>query len=549
MIARVFTTYRRPSVYHLAAPVAQFLPTYLGPEEKNMERLHMNYIRDIIHRLQAGESERSIARDIQISRPTVHKYHELARQQGYLEPGAALPNDATLLAALGPGPQPPKMTSSLEPFEGVVKDFFKKGIEMTAIHQRLRENYGYTGSYSSVRRFVNHLELGEPEAYTRIHRAPGEELQVDFGSVGPLFDPASGRLRTAYAFVATLSYSRHQYVELVFDQKVPTWIALHRRAFEFFGGVPRRIVPDNLKAAVLKALVYDPLLGEAYRQMALHYNFLISPTRPATPRHKGKVENGVHYVQRNFMAGQQFADLHCANRRLREWVLMVAGTRQHGTTHQPPLHLFGEYEQKALLPLPPEPFSLCEIRTVKVHPDCHVVIAGSYYSAPYTYVGQKLDAYVRERVVELYQGQQLIATHLRCQQPGQWQTHLEHYPPHKAAYLLRTPEYCRQNAARVGPHTRQVVEALLSDRPLDRLRSVQGILRLEETVGAQRLEAACARALYYGDIHYRRIKEILNAALDRDPLPAEPAVTSSAAHVFARPSSEFFPVPLEAQSC
>jgi transposase len=528
--------------------VAQFLPTHQGLEEKIMERLHMNHLRDIIHRLQVGESQRSIARDLQISRPTVHKYHELARRQGYLEPGTPMPDDVTLLAALGPGPRPPKIPSSLEPFREVVKDFLKQGVEMTAICQRLRENYGYTGSYSAVRRFVNRLEPSEPEAYTRIHRAPGEELQVDFGSVGQLFDPAAGRLRTAYAFVATLSYSRHQYAELVFDQKIPTWIALHRRAFEFFGGLPRRIVPDNLKAAVLKALVYDPVLGEAYRQMALHYNLLISPTRPATPRHKGKVENGVHYVQRNFIAGQQFVDIHCANRLLLEWVLAVAGVRQHGTTHQPPLRLFSEYEQKALLPLPAEPFSLCEIRVVKVHPDCHVVIAGSYYSAPYTYVGQKLDAYVRERVVELYQGQKLVATHVRCRQPGQWQTRLEHYPPHKAAYLHRTPEYCRQNAARVGPATWQVVETMLSDRPLDRLRSVQGILRLEDMVGPQRLEAACARALYYGDTRYRRIKDILNAALDREPLPAAPAVHPPAAHVFARPGSEFFPASTEVQA-
>jgi transposase len=537
----MFTTHDRPYVYHTVAPVAQFLPTHQSLEEKIMERLHMNHLRDIIHRLQAGESERRIARDMQLSRPTVHKYHELAMEKGYLTPGAALPDDATLLAALGPGPQPPKIPSSLEPYRAVVTDFVKQGIEMTATYQRLRENYGYSGSYSAVRRFINRLEPNVPEAYTRLHSAPGEEMQVDFGSVGQLFDPVSGRLRTAYVFVATLSYSRHQYAELVYDQKITTWIGLHRRAFEFFGGVPRRVVPDNLKAAVLQALVYDPVLGEAYRQMALHYNFLISPTRPATPRHKGKVENGVHYVQRNFMAGQQFADIHCANRRLLEWVLAVAGVRQHGTTHQPPLRLFGEYEQKALLPLPAEPFSLCEIRVVKVHPDCHVVIAGSYYSAPYTYVGQKLDAYVRERVVELYQGQQLIATHVRCKQPGQWQTRLEHYPPHKAAYLQRTPEYCRQNAARVGPATRQVVEALLSDRPLDRLRSVQGILRLEETVGPQRLEAACARALFYGDTRYRRIKDILNAALDREPLPAAPPAHAQPAHVFARSSADFFP--------
>jgi hypothetical protein len=346
--------------------------------------------------------------------------------------------------------------------------------------------------------------------------------------------------------VATLCYSRHQYAELVFDQKVPTWIGLHRHAFEFWGGIPRRIVPDNLKAAVSQALVYDPVLGEAYRRMAQHYGFLISPTRPATPQHKGKVENGVHYVQRNFMAGQQFTDIDMANRRLMTWVREQAGTRNHGTTHQPPLKLFATHEQPALLPLPTEPFTLLAIRPVKVHPDCHVVIEGSYYSVPYRYVGQTLEAYIGERVVQLFSAQELLCTHERALQPGEHHTRPDHYPSEMAEYLQRTPARCRQLAAEIGPATLQVVQALLDDRPLDRLRSVQAILRFEERVGGQRLEAACARSLYYGDASYRRIKQILNAALDREPLPDEllgpvPASPGDHPYAFARSSAEFFP--------
>lgn len=505
-----------------------------------MEHLHMNHIRDLIHRLRAGESERRIARDMGISRPTVHKYHELAKEKGYLGEEAMLPSDAMLEELLGPGPQPPKNASSLEAYGDVVKKLRGQGVEMVAIWQRLRDNYGYQGSYSAVRRYVAHLEPKEVETYVRVHTVAGEEMQVDFGSVGQLFDPNSGRMRNAYVFVATLCFSRHQYAELVFDQKIITWIGLHRRTFEDFGGVPRRVVPDNLKAAVAKALIHDAVLGEAYRQMALHYGFLISPTRPYTPQHKGKVENGVHYVQRNFMAGQEFADIDSANRHLKDWVRDVAGVRNHGTTHQAPLSLFREYEQTALMELPAEPFSLCEICMAKVHSDCHVTVAGSFYSAPYTYVGQELDVYVRERVVELYQGQELVATHVRCQKPGEWQTRLEHYPEPKAAYLQHTPDFCRQAATRLGPATSKVVETLLSERPLDRLRSVQAILKLEETVGAQRLEAACARAIYYGDVRYRRIKEILNAALEQEPLP-DIAVPSSGSHTFARPVTDFFP--------
>jgi hypothetical protein len=351
--------------------------------------------------------------------------------------------------------------------------------------------------------------------------------------------------------VATLSYSRHQYAELVFDQKIPTWLGLHRRAFESFGGVPKRVVPDNLKAAVVEVLVHDPVLGEAYRRLALHYGFLISPTRPATPQHKGKVESGVHYVQRNFLAGQEFVDIDTGNARLKIWVGEVAGVRTHGTTRQAPLRLFHDYEQAALQPLPATPFTLHQIKPVRVHPDCHVTLDGSYYSVPYRYIGQQLDAYVSEHLIELYDRVDLVVTHVRSMRPGQWQTRLEDYPPEKAAYLLQTPQYCRQWAAQIGASTSQVVEMLLNDKPLERLRAVQAILGLEKNVGQQRLEAACQRALYFGDVRYRRIKQILNAALDRDPLPeaASSPPTPGQSFTFARSSRDFFPTEAEGRPC
>lgn len=505
-----------------------------------MKRKHMNHIQDIVQRIRQGESERRIARDMQISRGTVHKYHRVAEEKGYLEKGGAQPSESELMEALGPGVQAPRQTSTVEPYRETIEGWLKQGVEMTAIWLRLQENFGYQGGYSSIRRFVHRLEPVEPEVFVRVQSEAGEDMQVDFGSVGQLYDPVSKRIRSAYVFVATLGYSRHQYAELVFDQKVKTWIALHRRAFQFFGGVPKRVIPDNLKAAVVQALVHDPVLGEAYRRMALYYGFLISPTIPRTPRHKGKVENGVHYVQRNFMAGQEFVDIQVANGHLRDWVMNTAGVRKHGTTGEAPLALFNEFEKACLLPLPAEPFQLLEVCTVKVHPDCHVVIGGSYYSVPYIYVGHELAAQVSENFVEIYEGQKLVATHPHSHGRGDWHTRMEDYPPAKAAYLIRTPEYCRKLAAKIGPATLGVVAQLLNDRPLDRLRSVQAILRLEESVGTKRLEAACARATYFGDVRYRQIKNILNAALDREPLPKTLPPQPVLSHQFARSGEEFF---------
>jgi len=333
----------------------------------------MNYLRDVIRRLRAGQGERQVARDLRISRGTVHKDREMAEKQGWLDGGRDMPDDAEITAALGPKPVPPRVPSSVEPYAEMVHNLLAHKVEMMAIWQRLRDTYGYQGSYSSVRRFVNGVRSDVREVFVRVNTAPGEEMQVDFGYVGQLFDPVAGKPRNAYVFVATLSYSRHQYAELVFDQKMVTWIALHRRAFESFGGVPRRVVTDNLKAAVEKVLIIDPILSEAYRQMATHYGFLVSPTRPRTPRHKGKVESGVGYVKRNFMAGQQFADIRTANQHLKVWVQETAGTRNHGTTHQAPLHLFHTIEKQTLLPLPETAFTLLEVKPVTVHDDGHVL--------------------------------------------------------------------------------------------------------------------------------------------------------------------------------
>lgn len=510
-----------------------------------MERVHVHYLRDLVHRLRAGASRRAVARDLGLSRVTVQKYARLAAEAGYLDPNRPLPESAALAARLGPEPQPPRTASTVEPYRALVEGLLDKGVELMTILDRLRSR-GYQGSYSSVYRFVRHLRPAEPEVVVRVHRAPGEEAQVDFGSAGSFFDPRTGRARPAFVFVMTLSYSRHQYAEIVFDQKVGTWLGLHRRAFEWFGGVPRRVVLDNLKAAVLEASLPDPVLGEAYRRQAQHYGFVVSPTRPRTPEHKGKVESGVRFVRRSLLAGQEFADLTAANAALRAWIRERAGTRQHGTTKQPPLRLFAEVERAALQALPREPFELVDTRRVKVHPDCHVVLDGSYYSVPFRYVGQTLDAWVFERVVQLFHGAELVTTHPRTRARGRWVTRLEHYPPDKAAYLERTPAWCRELAGRVGPNTSAVVEELLADRPLDRLRSVQAILRLLEQVGRARLEAACGRARHFGDVRYRRIKDILNAALDQQPLPALAPPPERRPFAFARRAVEFFP---EADRC
>ena len=501
-------------------------------------------IRELLRRVQLDEPDRRIARDLGISRNTVARYRQWATEQKLL-PGA-LPEPAALAALLQPAPaeRPAHEQSLVEPFREQVKTLHEGGVEGQAIWQLLVEQHDFAGSYSSLKRFLRRLDPGEPRATLRLEVGPGTEAQVDFGFAGHLRDPEHDRGRRAWVFVMTLSCSRYQYAEIVFEQTIDTWLRLHRAAFDFFGGVPRRVVLDNLRAAIVHAALYDPEVQRSYREFAEHYGFLIAPCRPRTPEHKGKVEQGgVHYVKRNALAGRAFRDVHEANRHLWRWCVEIAGRRIHGTTKRIPLEVFDQVERAALLPVPPTPWELAEWKKAKLHPDCHVVFAAAYYSAPHRLIGQRLWVRATAWKVELFHEYTLVATHRRGR-PGQRRTLPDHLPPDKVHFLLQTPAWCRERATEIGMACAVVIDTLLGDRPLDRLRSAQGILRLAQRYGAPRLEAACARAHAAGEYRYHTIKTILVNALDHQPLPVlTPPSPAAVVPLHARPWTTFFPDP------
>jgi transposase len=504
-------------------------------------------IREILRRLHLGEPDRRIARDLGVSRNTVAHYRVWAGRHGMLGDGP-LP-DAAMLAGLlerAPTERPAHEQSLVEPLRERVLALHERGVEGQAIWQLLVEEHGFTGSYSSVKRFLRRVAPASVRATLRIEVEPGEEAQVDFGFAGQFLDPERGRVRRAWVFVMTLSCSRHQYAELVFDQTVATWLRLHRAAFEFFGGVPRRIVLDNLRAAIVHASLHDPEVQRSYRECAEHYGFLIAPCRPRTPEHKGKVEQGgVHYVKRNALAGRAFRDVHDGNRHLLRWCVETAGRRVHGTIKRAPLDVFEERERAALRPLPLTPWELVEWKRAKLHADCHVVFAGAYYSAPHRLLGERLWVRATLAKVELFHDYALVATH-RPARPGQRRTLPAHLPPDKVHFLMQTPAWCRAQAAEIGGACAQFIDALLGDRPLDRLRGAQGVLRLAQRYGAPRLDAACARAHAVGEYRYHTVKTILVHALDQQPLPElVPSVAALASPPprHARPWTTFFPDP------
>lgn len=202
-------------------------------------------IRELLRHLREGHSTRAIHRALGLGRPTIAKYRRWAEQEGLLS--GPLPSLAELQARLQAAlpPPPPQTLSTVEPHRAVVLDLLARGLEIEAIHQRLREAHGFKGQYAAVWRFVRKWAPPRPNVTVRVEVPPGAEAQVDFGDAGLMFDPIQQKLRRAWAFVMTLAWSRHQYVEFVFDQRVATWLELHRHALEFFGGTPNRIVLDR----------------------------------------------------------------------------------------------------------------------------------------------------------------------------------------------------------------------------------------------------------------------------------------------------------------
>ncbi len=493
-------------------------------------------IREIIRHIREGRSDRQIGKDLGVDRRTVKRYRQWAQEQSLLT--GDLPDHETLLKTLDvtlPEKVPPQNSSKAAPYRSYIVELLKEKVQVTAIFDRLKEQ-GYRGSYASVLRLARRLEPKETETFVRKECQPGEEAEIDFGYVGMLQD-AEGNLRKTYAFVMVLGWSRYAYVEFVFDQKVATWLHCHRQALEFFGGVPQRLVIDNLKSGITQAVWDDPQVQLAYRACAEHYGFLILPCRPATPEHKGKVEGGVAYVQGRFMGGRGPMQLAQANQAVRQWCQQEAGMRIHGTTKAQPRLRFEEVEKKRLKPLPAQPYDLAIWKKAKLHRDCHVVFEGSYYSAPFRLVGQSLWVCAGTRQVRVFNAQyELVATHERASRPGTRQTHREHYPPEKLPGLERTRAQVLAQAADLGAAVRQTVEHMFADPVLDRLHQAGRLLRLHEKYGSARLNQACQRALAYGDPAYKTVKNILKHHLDQEELPIP--VQIPAAATFSRPVDE-----------
>lgn len=462
-------------------------------------------IRNLFRR---GWTLRRIARELQVHRNTVRRYAGVAEDPG---PGAPPdpaatgdpPAKCTISTA---GKTAPGRPASCTPHLARIEAALEAGLSARRIWQDLRSEHGFSGSYESVKRCARRLRARVPRRFERVECAPGEEVQVDFGAGAWIVD-AEGRRRRSWVFRATLSHSRKGYSEAVFRQDAQTFARCLENAFRHFGGVPRTVVPDNLKAAVVRADWYDPEIHPLLREFAAHYGTVLMPTRPRHPHHKGKVERGVGYVKGNALKGRTFPSLGAENDHLAAWERDVADLRIHGTTRRQVRTHFEEAERPALGPLPPMVFPLFREARRKVHRDGFVEVEKTYYEAPPECLGRTIWARWDGRTVRLLNDRmEELVLHPRGA-PGSFVRRAA--VAGKAAFSLRRNRaWLLAEARNNGGWCGRWAEALVQRRGDEALRALFGLRGLARRVGASALDRACEQALDRGVYRLRDLRRL-----------------------------------------
>jgi transposase len=430
-------------------------------------------------------------------------------------------------------PAAPAQPSLCEPYRPIIEAKLATGLTAQRIFQDLVQEHGFTAKYHSVRRFVQRLDGGRPLPFRRMECAAGDEVQVDFGTGAPVVGP-DGRRRKTHVFRMVLSHSRKGYSEAVWRQTTDDFIRCLENAFHHFGGMPGTLVLDNLKAGVEQADWYDPELNPKLRSFADHYGLAVLPTKPRTPRHKGKIESGIGYVKNNALKGLVFATLEEQNRHLLEWETTVADVRIHGTIRQQVGKLFAAVEQPALRPLPIERFPFFHEAPRMVHRDGHVEVAKAYYSVPPEYLARRVWVRWDGRCVRVFNERfEAIATHLQ-QEPGRFSTQRPHIVAEKISGVERGAAWLLSQTRGIGADAARWAEAVVAARGVEGVRVLQGLISLVNKHPRDHVNRACGIALSYGSYRLRTVRSLL----DRDA-PRQQSFAFIEEHPIIRNLSEY----------
>jgi transposase len=488
-----------------------------------MERTSMRNIREVL-RLHHEQhlTNRQIARSCVISRESVRKYLHRAKAAQLPWPLPAALDDEQLENQLFPSGEIKSSELAYPDWSVVHQQLKKKGVTLLLLWEEHRAAHPHSASYS---RFCEHYRnfLVTLEPVMRQHHVAGEKLFVDFsGLILEWIEPSTGEILVAQIFVAVLGASNYTYVEALPDQSLPSWTGAHVRAFEFFGGVPRIVVPDNLKAGVTKAHYYDPDINLTYQEMACHYGVAVVPTRVRAPKDKAKVEVGVQGIERRILAVlrehtfMSIADINAAMAPLLKAYNERPFQKLEGSRHSQ----FLSIDKPALKALPLTAYQYATWCKATVAPDYHVAFEKHYYSVPYTYLKKVVEVRISANCLEVFYKNKCIAVHPRSMTGGHT-TVKEHMPKRHQAYVEWTPQRLINWASQIGVNTAEFITRVIDSRPLPQqaFRACLGILRLGDKYSKERLEKACARALQLNALRYQHIESILKNGLEEQPLP------------------------------
>jgi transposase len=500
-------------------------------------------IREVLRAWLSGTGLRRVAEQAGVDRKTARRYVEAAVAAGLTRDGGMTQLSDELLGLVAQAVRPVRPDGhglawrDLEGCQEQIQAQVRQGLSVVKIGVLL-ERRGVVVPYRTLHRFcVERCGFGRTAATVRVADGePGAECQIDFGYLGLLADPVTGRQRKVHALIFTACYSRHMFVWLSFTQTLAAFIAGCEAAWAFFGGVFKVVVPDNASAIVADADAVNPRFTAGWLDYAQHCGFATDAARVRSPKDKPKVERNVQYVRGNFFAGEDFCGLADAQTRVMAWCRGIAGMRIHGTTCARPAEVFAECEAGALLPLPAA-YDVPVFGSVKVHRDFHVEVARSLYSAPKEYLGCRLDARADSALVKLFHRGALVKTHPR-QEPGRRVTDPADLPEHKSTYAMRDVASLARTAARHGDAIGVYADRLLdTDLPWTKMRQVYRLLGLVRRYGPGPVDTACQRALDLDVVNVTKIASMLEKATENTPAPPPPAIAAAAR--FARDPAEY----------
>lgn len=492
----------------------------------------------IVRAIYSGLSQRQVAATHQISRNTIALLVRQARDLGLftLKDLDEL-EDADLCQGLSKTLVPSRdATFKMPDFEHVHSELAKPHVTLKLLWEEYVEGCRQSGNRfymeTQFRRYY-HSFARVHKATIRLEHKPALSLEVDWAGTKVAFlDAETGKMAEASLFVAVLPCSQIIFAEPFRDEKLPSWIAGHVHAFQFLGGIPKTLVPDNLKSGVKRADFYEPDLNATYQEMAAYYGTIILPARIRKPKDKASVENAVLIASRKILANMRnaqilsFADLQ---QHVKEALEQVNSAPLTGKSESRWTSYLAE-EKDFMLPLPESPYELAQWGKAKVQPNCHIAYQRKFYSVPFEYLGEEVDVRSTQLTVEVFYHYQRVASHKRLWGKADYATIQDHMPPDKLFFIDWDRDRFLAWAETIGVHTRQVIEAILDRAVIEQqaYRSCFGVLSLKDKYGAMRLERACGTiASHTASASYRQIKGVLEKDLDIPEPPKQVAKRSS----------------------